>query len=70
MSGSSLRTRKKNLQLIKESLQEFVDNNIVIDSFELKNNVFIIKFLPLSAAEIQDLNFDKTKVIDVPTDFD
>ena len=65
-----LKNKKKNLQLIKESLQEFVDNNIVIDSFELKNNVFIIKFLPLSAAEIQDLNFDKTKVIDVPTDFD
>lgn len=63
-----LKNKKKNLQLIKESLQEFVDNNIVIDSFELKNNVFIIKFLPLSDAEIQDLNFDKTKLIDMPSD--
>ena len=55
-----LKNKKKNLQLI----QEFVDNNIVIDSFELKNGVFIINFLPLSEAEIQDLNFDKTKMID------
>ena len=59
-----LKNKKKNLQLIQESLQEFVDNNIVIDSFELKNGVFIINFLPLSEAEIQDLNFDKTKMID------
>lgn len=60
-----LKNKKKNLQLIQESLQEFVNNNIVIDHFELKNGVFIIKFLPLSDAEIQDLNFDKTKLIDV-----
>ena len=59
-----IKNKKKNLQLIQESLQEFVDNNIVIDSFELKNGVFIINFLPLSEAEIQDLNFDKTKMID------
>ena len=65
-----LKNKKKNLLLIKESLQEFVDNNIVIDSFELKNNVFIIKFLPLSDAEIQDLNFDKSKMIDGASDMD
>ena len=63
-----LKNKKKNLQLIKESLQEFVDNNIVIDSFELKNNVFIIKFLPLSDAEIQDLYFHNTILIDMPSD--
>ena len=56
---------KKNLQLIQESLQEFVDNGIAIEKFELKNGMFIIHFLPLSDAEIEDLNFDKTKLIGV-----
>lgn len=60
-----LKNKKKNLQLIQESLQEFVDNKIAIEKFELKNGVFIIHFLPLSYAEIEDLNFDNTKHIDV-----
>lgn len=60
-----LKNKKKNLQLIQESLQEFVDNKIAIEHFELKNGVLIIKFLPLSDAEIEDLNFDNTKLIDV-----
>jgi hypothetical protein len=58
-----LKNKKKNLQLIQESLQEFVDNKIAIEKFELKNGVFIIQFLPLSDAEIEDLNFDNTKLI-------
>ena len=53
------------MQLIQESLQEFVDNGIAIEKFELKNGMFIIHFLPLSDAEIEDLNFDKTKLIGV-----
>ncbi len=56
-----LKNKKKNLLLIQESLQEFVDNHIAIDHFELKNGVFIIHFLPLSDAEIEDLNFNSTK---------
>ena len=60
-----LKNKKKNLQLIQESLQEFVDNGIAIEKFELKNGMFIIHFLPLSDAEIEDLNFDKTKLIGV-----
>ena len=56
-----LKNKKKNLQLIQESLQEFVDNHIAIEKFELKNGVFIITFLPLSDAEIEDLNSDNAK---------
>ena len=56
-----LKNKKKNLQLIQESLQEFVDNHIAIEKFELKNGVFIITFLPLSDAEIEDLNSDNDK---------
>lgn len=55
-----LKNKKKNLQLIQESLQEFVDNRLAIEKFELKNGVFIITFLPLSSAELEDLNSDKT----------
>ena len=56
-----LKNKKKNLQLIQESLQEFVDNHIAISQFELKNGIFIIHFLSLSDAEIEDLHFDNTK---------
>ncbi len=56
-----LKNKKKNLQFIQESLQEFVDNQIAIRKFEFKNGVFIIHFLPLSDAEIEDLSFDDTK---------
>ena len=56
-----MKNKKKNLQLIQESLQEFVDNHIAIEKFELKNGVFIITFLPLSDAEIEDLNSDNDK---------
>ncbi len=59
-----LTNKKKNMQLIQESLQEFVDNKIAIENFELANGVFIIHFLPLSVAEIEDLNFNNTKHIE------
>lgn len=59
-----LKNKKKNLELIKDSLQEFVDNRIAIEKFELKNGVFIITFLPLSVAEIQDLNSDKNNLLE------
>lgn len=58
-----LKNKKKNLQLIQESLQEFVDNKIVIESFELKNGVFIIRFFPLSTAELEDLSSNSTKLL-------
>ncbi len=59
-----LKNKKKNMQLIQESLQEFVDNKIAIKNFELKNGIFVIEFLPLSPAELVDLNSDKTKLIE------
>jgi DNA replication protein DnaD len=59
-----LTNKKKNMQLIQESLQEFVDNRIAIKDFELANGVFIIYFLPLSPAEIEDLNFNNIKAIE------
>jgi hypothetical protein len=59
-----LTNKKKNMQLIQESLQEFVDNRIAIKDFELANGVFIIHFLPLSPAEIEDLNFNNIKAIE------
>jgi hypothetical protein len=58
-----LKNKKKNMQLIQESLQEFVDNKIAIEHFELHNGMFVVHFLPLSDAEIEDLNFDNTKLI-------
>ena len=58
-----LKNKKKNMQLIQESLQEFVENQIAIKHFELRNGIFIIQFLPLSDAEIEDLNFHRTKLI-------
>jgi hypothetical protein len=59
-----LTNKKKNMQLIQESLQEFVDNRIAIKDFELANGVFIIHFLPLSPAEIEDLNFNNIMAIE------
>ena len=49
-----LKNKKKNLQLIQESLDEFVKNGIVIKSYILNKDVFTINFLPLSQAEIDD----------------
>ena len=43
--------------------RKFVENQIAIKHFELRNGIFIIQFLPLSDAEIEDLNFDRTKLI-------
>lgn len=58
-----LKNKKKNMELIQESLQEFVDNKIAIKEFELKNGIFVIHFLPLSTAELVDLNSDTTKLL-------
>lgn len=60
-----MKNKKKNMQLIQESLQEFVDNKIAIKSFCLKNGLFILDFLPLSPAEIEDLNSNNIKSITI-----
>ena len=42
--------------LLKESLQEFVDNQVIIKEFSVSSiGVFTIHFLELSRAEISDL---------------
>lgn len=51
-----LKNKTKNIKLIKESLDEFVANKIVIDSYELKKDIFTIKFMPLSQAEKDDID--------------
>ena len=52
------KTRSKNLKLIEASLQDFVDNKICIDEFNRKSDgSFLIKFLPLSEEELDDINF-------------
>ena len=38
--------------------------SVIGSQFKLAGLNAIINFLPLSEAEIQDLNFDKTKMID------
>lgn len=58
-----VKTRSKNLKLIEESLQDFVDNGICLKSFErLSDGSFQITFLPLSEEELADINF-KTPVL-------
>jgi hypothetical protein len=48
--------KKTNIKLLKESLQEFVDNGIIIRNFSASiTGVFTLEFLPLSDAEMCDL---------------
>lgn len=57
-------SKKKNMDLIEESLQEFVQKEIVVKSFERKaSNQFRICFYPLSAEERIDLNFNRFRNI-------
>ena len=65
------RSRKKNMDLIGECLEEFVQKGIVISSYErLKTpEGFRIHFYPLSAEELADLSYNrfnwKDEVIDM-----
>lgn len=49
---------RKNMNLIQESLSEMAVSNVGISSFERKSDAFLIHFLPLTTAEIHDLNLD------------
>lgn len=57
------RSRKKNLPMIEQCLQEFVDKHIVIKSFsKLKeDDGFRIHFYPLSEEEQADLSYNRIK---------
>jgi hypothetical protein len=56
--SSKVRFRSKkmdvNLKLINESLQEFLDNQVLIQSYQKKHQGFDISFIPLQNYEIQD----------------
>lgn len=50
-------TRKKlvNLSMIEQSLQEIVENNTTVESFRKVQDVFQIRFIPVSKSEAEDL---------------
>lgn len=53
-----VKNRIKNLKLIEESLQDFVDNGVCVKDFErLDDGSYRITFLPLSDEELEDINF-------------
>lgn len=52
----------KNIKLIAESLQEFIDNNVCIRSFSLERDLFQIEFLPLTEEELADIDFGRKYV--------
>lgn len=55
-------SRKKNMDLIEESLNEFVQKKIVVKSYEkLSATQFRIHFYPLSSEEQADLNYNRFK---------
>lgn len=59
-------SKKKNMDLIEESLKEFMEKGIVVKSFERKASTqFRICFYPLSEDERADLKFNRYKNIQV-----
>lgn len=60
-------SKKKNMDLIEESLKEFMEKKIVVKSFERKTSMqFRIYFYPLSEDERADLKFNRYKNIQAP----
>lgn len=60
------KSKKINIQLLKDSLQEFVDNQVIIESFKVSTiGVFTINFFKLSNAELTDLDMTDKEIIDV-----
>lgn len=49
------RKKEANLKLIEESLQEIVANNTTVQEFKKVQDVFPIKFIPVSKREAEDL---------------
>ena len=57
-------SKKKNMDLIEESLKEFYDKGIVVKAYERKpNHQFRIWYFPLSPDERADLNLNRYKNI-------
>lgn len=49
----SLKSKKKNMQLVLDSLNEFVDKKIIVASFVMHGDGFDITFLPIGKDDIQ-----------------
>lgn len=55
-------SRKKNMDIVEESLKEFVENKIIVKSYERKaSSTFRIHFYHLSEEERADLEFNRYK---------
>ena len=46
---------------IRTALDEFVAQGIAIKSYVVEGDIFIIQFIPLSAAEKDDLNLENNR---------
>lgn len=53
------KSRRENIKLLKDALQEFCDQKIAIKTFTVKDIYFNITFYPLSPEEIEDLQFTR-----------
>ena len=53
--------KRKNMKEIRTALDEFVAQGIAIKSYVVEGDIFIIQFIPLSAAEKDDLNLENNR---------
>lgn len=49
------KNKERNIEIIEESLKEFVEQGVTVKSYTRKNDVFFIEFLPVEPYEVQDL---------------
>ena len=53
------KSKKNNIKLLKEALQDFIENKIIIKQYHVDSNgTFTIQFLKLSDTEIEDFGLD------------
>lgn len=52
----------KNIKLIKDSLQDFVDHGICVKSYKYLNYNFYIEYLELTEEEWEDMNFEEKRI--------
>lgn len=58
------RRKRENIQRLKCALQEYVDANLFVKHFTLKDNVYYICFYPLSEDELADIQIHKASSYD------
>ena len=60
------RSKVKNLKVIEESLEELVNMNFLIDSYEVKNTYIKLHFIPFGYIELKELKLDsKAKELEI-----